>query len=90
MWRDGEERGEERKVENGKISDQEDGRHVGECVERVKHAIVRLLLLLSTFFVPILGCEPLEEEKSAETSREKMKESSDFDRVKARNYLTGK
>ena len=55
MWRDGEERGEERKVENGKISDQEDGRHVGECVERVKHAIVRLLLLLSTFLCRFLA-----------------------------------
>ena len=39
--------------------------------------------------MPIFGCELLEEGKSASNSREKVKESSDFDRVNARNYRRG-
>ena len=36
------------------------------------------------FFVPIFGCELLEEEKSVRILREKVKEGSNFDRIKTR------
>jgi hypothetical protein len=55
----------------------------GEGPRRAIHATVRLLLYVFGFFVPIFGCEPLEEGISAMTLREIVKESTDFDRVKS-------
>jgi len=49
VCRDVETRGKERNEDDDKISVQDDEARVGECVERVKHANVRLLLRLLTF-----------------------------------------
>ena len=53
--RDVERRGKERNEDDDKISVQDDKARVGECVERVKHANVRLLLLLLTFLSRFLA-----------------------------------
>ena len=55
----------------------------GEGPRRAIHATVRLLLYVFGFFVPIFGCEPLEEGKSAMTLRKKVNESSDLNQVKS-------
>ena len=55
MYRDVKKKGEERSEDDGKISVQDDKACVGECVERVKHAIVRLLLLLLAFLSRFLA-----------------------------------